>query len=114
MKKAPHRDNDSGAFGEQLSFLPEPDFNALLPNPGTLQFALLRRLLKGEQLEQPEWLQLTGSWRLAATVQQLKKMGWGIIALAVTRSGHEKPIARYLVPSLVIKRALRVFGEALK
>lgn len=79
MTKAPKRDNDTGAFEyEQTDLLGPPPFSAKAPAPATLEGKLLHQMLDGLTIDQPRWLEETGSWRLAASATILKRLGWPI------------------------------------
>ena len=96
MKKAPH--TVQSEQGQQLSFLPVPEFSPALPARDTRERQALALMLKGESIEQPEWLKATGSWRLAATIKALDYLGWPVHSLPVHRDGFKRPIARYSLP----------------
>ncbi len=98
MKKAPNTLQASGALGEQLSFIDPAPFCPAFPTRGTLPDALLSRLLSGERMTQPEWLGISGSWRLAASAGELGDLGWPVESLLVPAPSMTNPnrkIARY-------------------
>lgn len=70
--------NESGSM--QLSFLPEPDFNPAWPSPNTLSARCLSMMLAGQTLDHLDFIERTGSWRLAAVVFELRSLGWPIEA----------------------------------
>ncbi|MBQ0944114.1 hypothetical protein KAK07_12290 [Ideonella sp. 4Y16] len=96
MRKALH--TVQSEQGQQLSFLPVPEFSPALPARHTLEWQALVLMLEGESIEQPEWLKITGSWRLAATMKALDYLGWPVQSLPVHRKGFKRPIARYSLP----------------
>lgn len=49
-----------------------------MPTPGTLADKLLMLLKAGAELDHPTFERLTGSWRLAAVVFELRVLGWRI------------------------------------
>ncbi len=63
---------------KQLSFLPEPKYNPKYPSKRTLSFKALRLMLRGTQIAHPTFEALTGSWRLAAHIHILKRLGWPV------------------------------------
>lgn len=69
-----------------------------LPTPGTRPAAALALLLKNGHLDQREFLDDAGGWRLAAAVFELRALGWpiGTDRVPVTcATGHAASIARY-------------------
>jgi hypothetical protein len=87
-----------------------------LPRQGTLLDELLSLFLTGESVTQPQWLERTGSWRLAATVQALDDdHGWQVRSLEIPAPSRRCPhrtIARYSLPQAEIQhgRELRQKG----
>lgn len=69
----------------QISFLPELDFNPIYPLTGTLVYKCLALLLKGQILNHLDFQRATGSWRLAAYIHELKKLGWPICSYEITQ-----------------------------
>ena len=63
---------------QQLSFLPEPKYNPIYPSETSLAFKALRLMLQGMKVAHPDFEAATGSWRLAAHVHTLKKLGWPV------------------------------------
>lgn len=63
---------------KQMSFLPEPKYNPRMPSENSLAFKALSLLLRGRKVSHPAFEALTGSWRLAAHVHILKRLGWPI------------------------------------
>ena len=62
----------------QMSFLPEPPYNPRWPKENTLAEKALQVLLTGKKVSHPQFEVLTGSWRLAAHIYTLKRLGWPI------------------------------------
>jgi hypothetical protein len=62
-------------MAEQLSFLPDEPFFAVLPPHGSKAETALRDLL-GRDLTQRDWLREGKGWRLAAAVKELDYLGW--------------------------------------
>jgi hypothetical protein len=85
---------------EQISFLPEPDFNPIYPNRGTKKHKALMRLLNGEHLCQLDFLKT--SWRLAAYIDELIVDGWPIEKYE-TDEALGVYIAYYYLPKKIIK-----------
>ena len=95
---------------EQMSFLPEPDFNPIYPSPNTLEARCLRPMLQAQSFTHPEFEALTGSWRLSAVVFNLKELGWPVDSVELSAPTPEcasRAISRYYLPAKVIKA---VFG----
>ncbi len=65
---------------------------ALWPNPQTLAWMVLQRLLAGEELRQDDF---EPSWRLAAIVFGLVEAGWAMSKRRVNSPGRVRPIAAY-------------------
>ena len=80
MIRPQHARDDTGAYREQLTLLPEPPFYATLPAIDTLAMDALRDLVNKPALMQRDWLTngKRKSWRLAAVIHGLKDLGWSI------------------------------------
>lgn len=74
----------------QLSLLPEPVAAPTLPGPGLVKVAW-RMFMSGRSLTTPDFQEETGSWRLAAYVNDLKVLGWPIQSAEVLRPIPENP-----------------------
>jgi len=111
MNTAPNRTNDARAVGQQLSFLPEPEFKPSVPDRDTLEWRALAEMLEGKSIEQPDWLKATRSWRLAATIKKLDYLGWRPNSVPVHRDGHKRPIARYSLPQTAIRIGAAMLAE---
>lgn len=98
MKKAPTTYQASGAYGEQLSFLPTPEFCPILPPPNSAASVALHDLL-GRDITQIDWLREGKGWRLAAAVKELDYLGWEPKSILVQCGEWKNPIARYGLPS---------------
>lgn len=68
----------STGSNKQLTILPKPDFNPEWPRKNTLAYHALLLMLQGKKISHPDFDQVTGSWRLAAHILILKKLGWPI------------------------------------
>jgi len=66
-------------LNQQMSFLPEPKYQLRYPVKGTMAAKALRLLLTGAKVTHPTFEAATGSWRLAAHVYILKKLGWPVM-----------------------------------
>jgi hypothetical protein len=89
--------------GEQLSFLPPPEFNPKFPSRDTLPGKTLARLLAGERLTQPSFG--LHCWRLSAYIKALRYLDWPIEARDVqcpAGFGAGRPIREYWLPAKVI------------
>lgn len=63
---------------QQLSFLPPQPFCPEWPRPATVAGRVLAELLRGERLDHADVIEGCSSWRLAAYIDKLKKMGWPV------------------------------------
>ena len=109
MKKTPHRTNDTGAYGEQLSFLPPPPFCPTWPTKGTLADKALGMMMDGRMIDHPEFENSTRSWRLGAVIFTLRTLGWPIESIDVPSPTEDNPariIAVYHLPGKYIAQAL--------
>jgi hypothetical protein len=109
MKKAPTRANESGAYGEQLSFLPPLPFCPTWPTRGTLTDKALGMLMDGRMIDHPDFECSTRSWRLGAVIFKLRTLGWPIETIDVPSPTEETPdriIALYHLPGKYIAEAL--------
>jgi hypothetical protein len=68
-----------------------------LPTPGTLADKALALLRAGAEIDHPTFEALTGSWRLAAVVFELRVLGWPIEATdcPTTTKGTTRHVALY-------------------
>lgn len=98
MKKTPTRDQASGVYGKQLSFLPTPLFSPKTPPPHSFAAIALCDLQQGD-ITQIDWLKRSLSWRLAAAIKELDYLGWEPQSTMVTVSDWERPVARYSLPA---------------
>ena len=104
MKATPNHANSTGAAGEQLSFLPTPEFCPILPPPNSAaERALLD--LANRDLTQIDWLNEGKGWRLAAAVKELDYLGWEPKSISVKCQDWSRAIARYSL-SDAAKRAV--------
>jgi hypothetical protein len=99
---------------KQISFLPEPDFNPKVPSNNTLAFRALRMMLRGKKISHPDFEGKTASWRLAAQIHILKKMGWPIQTVGVCHLVAKNPkarhISRYFLENKCIMKARKHLG----
>ncbi len=99
---------------KQMSFLPEPDFNPKLPAKNTLASRALQMMLNGRKISHPDFEDSTSSWRLAAHIFNLNKLGWKVQTLEVKHCVTKKPknrrICRYFLSSDVIKKIKKING----
>lgn len=77
--------------------------NASYPSPDSLAGRVLAVLLKGRRLRQLEWLE--NSWRLSASIQELKYLGWPVISVPVQIPGRKRPVAEYCLPRWALREA---------
>jgi hypothetical protein len=98
----------SSGNGCQMSFFPEPVFNPTYPKPNTHASKCLSLLLDGGKINHPQFDEKVGSWRLAAYVNDLIKLGWPICSDDVkfqAKDGAIKFISNYYLHSEVIEAA---------
>lgn len=81
---------------EQLELFERCEFTATFPNPETNAGIALAYLLKGARLRQSQWLDV--SWRLAAEIRELKRLGWPVISSRAKAYGRRRKIAEYWLP----------------
>ena len=100
---------------EQLSFLPPPPFNPTWPTPNTRDALALELFLDGQRLDAEDFHAVSGSWRLADSVFQLKARGWPIESVDVpapTEACLHRMVAIYFLPARFIAEALSLKGAA--
>ena len=107
--EAPTPSKVSGASGEQLSFLPVPEFSPKLPMKGTLAWDALLTLLQRD-LTHIDWLEMGNGWRLAATVKELDYAGWCPRSVPVNVPGCKREIARYSLSPKAKRAAAAMLG----
>lgn len=115
MKKAPKPSKVKGAYSEQLSFLPTPPFCPKWPSATTVAGRVLAELLRGEFLDHEDVIEGCSSWRLAAYIDKLKKMGWPVVAFdkaAPFASCPTRKIALYGLAPEIIAQAQSLRGAA--
>jgi hypothetical protein len=115
MRKAPTHDQAHGAYGEQLSFLPTPEFSPKWPKHTTVAGIVLGELLQGSFLDHQDLIDGVSSWRLAAYINKLKNDGWPIQALEKPAPSEQCPnrcIASYALPPAVIAKVQEMRGAA--
>lgn len=114
-EKAPAPSKVTGAFGEQLSFLPPPPFCPTWPTRGTLADKALGIFMDGQMLDHPDFENRTQSWRLGAVVFTLRALGWPVETIEVPSPTEQTPdrvIALYHLPSKYTAQALAMNGGA--
>jgi hypothetical protein len=115
MKKAPTRDQATGASGEQLSFLPPPPFCPTWPTKNTLADVALGMFMSGRMIDHPDFESSTQSWRLGAVVFTLRTLGWPIETIEIpspTEHYPERVIALYHLDAKYTAQALAMNGRA--
>lgn len=91
--------NSRQAFSgsEQISFLPEPDFNPKVPSKNTLAYKALSMMLRGKKITHRNFNVNTCSWRLAAYIEVLKNdLGWPVQAEDIISRSAKNPKKRYI------------------
>jgi hypothetical protein len=96
-KKAPTRDQATGAFSEQNELFDLPAFCPILPPANSAATLALADLCAGD-LTQIDWLRDGKGWRLAAAVKELGYLGWEPRSVLVKCDGWVRPIALYSLP----------------
>lgn len=96
-KKAPTRDQATGAFSEQNELFDLPAFCPILPPANSAAAQALADLCAGD-LTQIDWLDQGKGWRLSAAVKGLDYLGWNPQSIMVKCSGWPRPIALYSLP----------------
>ena len=117
MKKAPLNLPAAGALGEQLSFIDPPPFCPAWPKRNSLADRALKLFLDGKVFDHPDFLDGSGSWRLAAVVFQLRTLGWPIDTLDIPAPSIEHPgrtIALYKLPAKYAAQALATMTGAMQ
>jgi hypothetical protein len=97
-KKAPTRDQATGAFSEQNELFDLPAFCPILPPANSAAARALADLCAGD-VTQIDWLQQRKGWRLAAAVKMLGYLGWEPASVMAQAQGWPRPIARYSLPA---------------
>lgn len=113
MKKAPTQTNATGAYGEQLSFLPPSPFSPTWPQKNTLADRALGMLMDGKHIDHPDFENSTQSWRLSAVILTLRTLGWPIETIDIPSPSEQCPdrvIALYHLPGKYVAEALALNG----
>lgn len=82
---------------QQLSFLPPAPLSPVRPS-SRLAVAALDALLSGQAIDHPHFEVETGSWRLAAVVRELRRLGWPVLSddvPGILADGRLRYVARY-------------------
>ena len=86
---------------KQQELFDDYEFSPRLPNPSTKEGIALGMLLNGELLTQPKFLEVTNSWRLAASIHKLiNEYGWAIESQDISAPCIENPyrhISKYYI-----------------
>jgi hypothetical protein len=100
---------------KQMSFLPEPDFNPKFPSRSTLASRALYMMLEGKKISHPDFEGSTSSWRLAAHIYNLNKLGWNVQTIEVDHYTENKPKSRriclYFLSYEHLKKLKKIAGE---
>jgi hypothetical protein len=100
-------ENDNPLDGQGELF-GNPAGAAIWPHPGTIARTLLDRLMCGERVAQPDFIDV--SWRLAAYVRDLKELGWPVRDEPLAYPRANRPISRYFLSSRDIAAARSAQG----
>jgi hypothetical protein len=93
-----------GLRGQQLSFLPTPEFSPIWPPSGSAAEQALNDLLAGD-VTQLDWLGDRKGWRLSAAVKQLDYLGWQPYSIMVQVAAWPNQIAQYSLPPIAKQAA---------
>lgn len=88
----------------QLNLIPPPPFAPVWPSSG-LALAALGLMLEGCTIDHPDFERKTGSWRLAAAINQLRATGWPVESYDVPdtlNNGRPRQVARYFLSAEII------------
>jgi hypothetical protein len=100
---------------KQISFFPESGRLPKLPARNTLAFQALLLLLKGKKISHPDFEDKTASWRLAAHIHTLTKLGWPVQVVDVKHYTTKKPknrrISQYFLSHDVVEKLKEVTDE---
>lgn len=111
-KKERRKKTSSAALAEasrakQQELFDAYEFSPRLPNPSTKEGIALDMMLNGEALTQPKFLEITNSWRLAASIHKLiNDYGWAIESQDVPAPCTENPyrhISKYYIKEWALK-----------
>ena len=96
---------------EQLALFELPACLPSWPTSGTLAARALDMLLDGQVLDHPTFEHLTGSWRLAAVVFELRALNWPIGSRSrPAQPGERGVVAVYSLPARAIAEAVAMRG----
>lgn len=87
-----------GQFAEQGTLFEPPPFSPVWPNSATLTGRALDMLLTGKRVTHPDFQAATRSWRLAACIDVLRKLGWPVFTFdedGQPITGRHRAIAAY-------------------
>lgn len=87
------------------------------PSPGTLAESALALLLDGRELDHPTFEAVTGSWRLAAVVFELRALGWPVQSHDEPRAsvdGKRRNVARYSLSARTLANVFAVRGGGVR
>lgn len=95
-------------INKQLSLLDEPKFKPTVPEKNTLGHKALCMMLDGRKISHIDFQEVTSSWRLAAHIFKLTKMGWPVERIEVTHTTTHKPkyrrICRYFLSREILNK----------
>ena len=90
----------------QQELFEQPEFSPNWPNPATLAARALQMLLTGQRVTHPDFQAATRSWRLAACIDVLRKLGWPVLTLDENGqpiTGRNRSIAAYKMPGYALQ-----------
>lgn len=97
----------------QLSFLPALPLAPTWPTAPLMRRAL-DAMLAGKTLDHADFIRKTGSWRLAAVIRDLRRLGWPVQATdeaTTAADGHRQDIARYSFSADTLAELRQAIGE---
>lgn len=94
----------------QLTLIDGPSFTPVLPSSGLARTAL-DLLLSGRAVDHLNFQEVTGSWRFAAYVEILRRMGWPIES-TYSPAGAHRNVALYQIDAEPLKELRAVLETA--
>ncbi len=108
MAAAPNKKpaGQGGQFAEQGALFEPPPFSPVWPSPASLPARALDMLLTGKRITHPDFQAATRSWRLAACIDVLRKLGWPVLTFDENGqpiTGRSRAIAAYALPPYALQ-----------
>jgi len=110
MERTPKNEKPAGQGGQseaaQQELFEQPEFSPFWPSPATLPAHALDMLLTGERVRHPDFQAATRSWRLAASIDVLRKLGWPVLTFDENGqpiTGRRRAIAAYQMAAYALQ-----------